>query len=190
MNESFRQQLHVLGEHREQAAHEEMRHLLRRHTSSPPAPSTLGEPLGDLARDLGRACASDRASADRSRSLEPLAHLLLAQVFEIDAKALPVGELRVVLPLAGEVGIDLDAVADVADEDEGRPAVRGRQRAGIVLGLPPGVQHQHVPGAVAPRRPRSAAASSADEQVVLAGDFLAPPFQRLCLASRTKQPFL
>lgn len=79
--------------------------------------------------------------------LEAVAHLWFAQVFEINTKALAVGKLGVVLPLPGEIGIDLDAVADVADEDERRPTMRGRQGAGVFLRLPLGVEHQDVPGA-------------------------------------------
>jgi len=54
---------------------------------------------------------------------QPLADVGTPQVFQINAKRLPVGELRVVLPLAGEVGIDLDHMPDVADQDERRPAM-------------------------------------------------------------------
>ena len=78
-------------------------------------------------------CAECRAGSrpgDRSRYPQTLADLLVPQVFEVDAEALAVGKLRVVLPLPGKVGIDLDAMADVADQDERRPAMtRGSARA-------------------------------------------------------------
>jgi hypothetical protein len=77
---------------------------------------------------------------------QPLPDLRAAQVLQIDAERLAIGELGVVLPLAGEVGIGLDDVADVADQDERRPAMIDRQRPCITLGLAASVQHQHVPG--------------------------------------------
>ena len=52
--------------------------------------------------------------------------LFVAQVFEVDAKGLPVGELGVVLALEGEVGIELDAVTDVAmTRNGGQPSSVG-----------------------------------------------------------------
>jgi hypothetical protein len=78
---------------------------------------------------------------------QALPHLRPAQIVEVDAEGPAVGELDVVAALAGEVGIGLDHVADIADQDERRPPVIGRQGTGIVLGLAAGVQHQHVPGA-------------------------------------------
>ncbi len=89
---------------------------------------------------------------ERSR-IEPdfakaFANLLVAEVFKIDAEGLSVRELSVVLSLPGKIRIDLDAMADVADEDERRPAMRGGQGAGVFFRLAPGVEHQHVPGAI------------------------------------------
>ena len=137
----------ILGEHREQAAHQEQRHLLGimvafqrlRHRRQP-----FGNGAGD-ARGMARRIERERIAPDRG---EALAHGLVAQIVEMDAVALPVGELDVVLTLPGEVGVEFEAVADIADDQEGRPAMRRRQRLGIVLGLAPGVEHQHVPGAV------------------------------------------
>ena len=40
------------------------------------------------------------------------------------------------------------SVADVADQDERRPAVIGRQRPRILLGLFAGVAHEHVPASM------------------------------------------
>jgi len=69
----------------------------------------------------------------------------VAQVLQHDAVARPVGELRIGLPAAGEVGIDLDAIADVGDEQERRPAMIDRQRLGIAFGLPLGLHHRLGP---------------------------------------------
>jgi hypothetical protein len=42
----------------------------------------------------------------------------------------------------------LQAVAHVAYDEERRPALARLQSLGVVLRLPAGVQHQHVPGPV------------------------------------------
>lgn len=140
-------ELDILGEHREQAAHQEQRYLLGvvlgfqrlRHRR---------QPLRDLARDAGgMACRIERFGRIPDRP-DPLAHRLVAQIVEIDAEPLAVGELNVVFPLSGEVGIELETVSDIADDQEGRPAMRRRQCFGVVLGLAPRMQHHHVPGAV------------------------------------------
>ena len=84
---------------------------------------------------------------------EKIARFLPAQIVEKNAKALAVGKLGIVAALAGEIGIELEAMADIAHHDEGRPFVRRRQMAGIVLGLLAGIEHEHVPlPAGAPRR--------------------------------------
>ena len=61
---------------------------------------------------------SVQIAASRSRVSGP------AQVFEINPERLPVGELVVGFPVAAEVGVNLEAMADVADHDEGRRLVR------------------------------------------------------------------
>ena len=107
----------------------------------------FGKAPGDFASNLGGSSGRIerlRFEPDRSQTLTCLG---LAQVFQINAKALSVWELRVVLSLSGEISINLDAVADIANENEGRPAVRGRQRAGVLFRLTLGVEHEHIPGA-------------------------------------------
>jgi hypothetical protein len=144
----LRQQADVLGEHREQAAHQEHRHVLRRIVLLLQCERDLREAFGDVARDPGRGLRRIERFRGEPDLAQPIANVADAEVFEINAKGLAVRELGVVLALSGKIRIDLDAVADVADQDEGRPAVRGRQRAGVFLRLPLGVEHQHVPGAV------------------------------------------
>src|SRR5262245_39269510 len=79
--------------------------------------------------------------------LRPVAHSRFTKILKVDAKALTVGKLCVIFTMASEVGIKLDAMAHIADQDERRPTMRRRQRAGILLRLPLGVEHQDVPGA-------------------------------------------
>ncbi len=61
-------------------------------------------------------------------------------------------------------------MADIADQDEGRPAVRRGQAAGIAFRLPPCVHQQHVPRS--PRVPPPESLRLA-EQVHVVGEFLA-----------------
>jgi hypothetical protein len=76
---------------------------------------------------------------------EAFADLLISKVLEINAKVLAVRKLGIVLSLSGKVRVDFDAVANVADKNKGGPAMRRRQRAGIILRLTLGVEHEHVP---------------------------------------------
>ena len=51
---------------------------------------------------------------------------IVAQIVEADAIARAVGKLSVALPLAREVGIDLDHMANIDDEQKWRPAISAR----------------------------------------------------------------
>ena len=139
------QQLDVFGEHREQAAHQELRHALGRVAAAFEQLGDFGQPLGHLPGCLGRLAGRVerlRVGPDQS---QPLANVRAPQVLEIDAKPLPVGKLRVVATLAVEVRIDLEHVADIAHNDKGRPVMVGEQHQGILLRLLAGVAHQNVP---------------------------------------------
>jgi len=175
----FWQKADVLGEHGEQAAHEEHRHVFRRMSLRLQRLRHGREAFGDGAGHLGRfARWVERQRIAPDRSYER-ARLRLAQVFEIDAERAPVGKLVVGFPVAAKIGVDLEAMADVADDDERRRFVVLRQEAHIILRLPARVEHQHVPGALGaapPARLRLAA-----EQVDRAGNRLvaARPLARL-----------
>ena len=138
------QKADILGEHGEEAAHEEFRDLLGVVLAFQALGDT-GEALGNVAGDFGAAFGRIervRVAPDRT---QPVADGLVAQACQRDGIALAVRELGVVLPLAGKVGIDLDHVAHIDDQDEGRPAVLLRQRAGVILRLPLGGAHHPVP---------------------------------------------
>ena len=101
------QQSDVLGEHREQAAHEEHRHVFRVVTACRLVQRLsrswrLRQPLGDGARrlggDLGRVELL-RVGPDRAKRVRESG---VAEVFEVDAEALAVGELGVVFSLAAK----------------------------------------------------------------------------------------
>jgi hypothetical protein len=72
-----------------------------------------GQPSSDLARHPGgfpRRVQAHRVGPD---ARQPFADVRAAQVLQIDTEGLPVGELSVVLSLAGEVGIGLDHVPHI-----------------------------------------------------------------------------
>ena len=105
----------------------------------------LGEPLGHLARDLGaiaRVGSSESGSIQTARSRWRSG--FVAQVGELDAVRARVGKRRVGCAGAGELGVQLDHVADIDDDQERRAAFGGGQRAGVVLGLAAGAQHRVV----------------------------------------------
>jgi hypothetical protein len=101
----LRQQFHVLGEHREEAAHEKQRDLFG--IVELLAVLALGvfemfgnfrQSLRDLARGLGGDFCWIEFLGIEPDQAQPLTHVLLPKLFEIDAKSLPVGKLRVVFP--------------------------------------------------------------------------------------------
>ena len=117
-------QFDVFGEHREQAAHEEQRHFFRRMALASSRFDTAASRSAISRVALCRlwlgssACGSFHILVKSSRVSG------FAQFVEMDAKALAIGELGVVAAFAGEIGIELEAMADIAHHDEGRPFMR------------------------------------------------------------------
>ena len=66
------------------------------------------------------------------------------QVFEPDAVRARVGKRCVGGAAAAELGVQLDHVADIDDDEERRPALRRWQGAGVALGLCAGAQERVV----------------------------------------------
>ena len=105
----------------------------------------LGKTFGDLARDAGGFAGRVQGLRLCPDGFEPLDDPVVAQILQADAKALAVGKVGVGAAAAGKVGVNLQHIADVADDDEGRGWMVGGQAEDIVLGLTPRVAHQHVP---------------------------------------------
>ena len=140
----FLDQPHVLGEHGEEAAHEEFGDILR-VVSALEALGNLGEAfgnvLGNFSADTGRIEAV-RIGPDRAQAL---LHILFEQILHREAVALPVREMGVVAALPAEIGIDFDDIADIGDENKGRVGVIVWQRTGVIFRLLLGGDHHPVP---------------------------------------------
>lgn len=137
------QQDHVFGKHGKQTAHEEVRHglavmpLLFERAPRP------GQKIGDVARDLGGLFGGVDAQRLVPNGAQAFKDLGLAQVAKADLIAAAVGELRVAMTGEREIGPNLQGLADVHDEQEGRPAVFFGHRARVFVRLPLGL-HKHT----------------------------------------------
>ncbi len=108
----------------------------------------LGKPFCDIARDFGGATSGIQIEGLFPDLAETGANVRIAQILHEDAEALAIRKLRVVFTLAGEVCVKLDAVANVADQDEWRPAVASGEGTRVFGCLLIGVEHQCIPGPV------------------------------------------
>ena len=72
------------------------------------------------------------------------------EVFEQNPAARRIGKMAVARPAQAEIGEQLDRVADIDHDQEGRPAFPGRQGAGIGLRLHAGLPHGALPVCAAP----------------------------------------
>ncbi len=138
------EEVDVFGEEGEDAAHQERRHGFGRVILFERS-GEIGEERGDLAGDTGR----DAAGVERER-VEPdgaqaVSDGLVFELLKQDAVGERVGERDVGFAGAGKVGEDLDGVADVHDDQEGRPAIGGGERLCVLLGLIAGAEHGKVP---------------------------------------------
>ena len=148
-----RKQADVGGEHREETAHQEHGDVVRRVARSLQRLGDGGEPLRDgagHARRVTRGVEGGRVLPDRPQAGPDLG---LAELVEVDAEAAPVGELVIDLPVAPEVRVDLETVADIADDEEGRRLVVHGQQRHVGFRLLAGVDHQDVPGPVGTAAP-------------------------------------
>jgi hypothetical protein len=156
---AFGQQAHVLGKHAEQAARQKAGHVVRRVAGGLQALGQLGQLGGHLARDAGAGAAGVQAERVGPQGFQALADGGVGQLLQPDAVAARVGERGVGGAGAGELGVQLDDVAHVHHHHKGRAALRGRQRAGVVLGLGAGAQEGVVKPAAAGGGLRSPALS-------------------------------
>ena len=144
-------QLAVLGKHREQHAHEEAAGGLGIIAAPFEATGDGGEEIGNVAGDAGGAGGGIEAFGIGPDGAQAVTHIVVAQVLQHDSVTRPVGELGISFAGAGEVGIDLDAIADVGDEQERWPAMIDGEGLGVAFGLALGLHHRLGPtGRAAP----------------------------------------
>ena len=105
------------------------------------------ETPGDVAGDFGGLPGRVEAVRIGPDGFQPRLNFRIAQIVHADAEALRIGELGVVLPLPRKIGVELDDVTDIDEDDEGRIAVFDRQVAGVVDGLRIGGAHDPIPAA-------------------------------------------
>ena len=79
-------------------------------------------------------------------TMQPLADRIISQIFKEDAEPLTVRKLCVILSLPAEIRKNLEAMTNVADNEERRPPFRRGKRLGVVLRLLARLHHQDVPG--------------------------------------------
>ena len=136
------QQGHVFGEHAEQAAREEGGDTLRRVSTMRAGGFERGRKQREFVRDFARDLGGDARRIERLRVEPELAQAradrLAVHVGQRDAVRVRVGERRVGGAAAAELGVQLDHMIDIADQEEWRPAFGSRQRSGIGFGLAAG----------------------------------------------------
>ena len=150
-------QARVLGEHGEEAPAEEAGdglgvHRRPVHVDRPVERRRQhGEPVGECDRDAGLAPGGVERERVREHGRQRRTRLGVAEVAERDPVAGGVGERGVEPARAREVGVEVDHVAHVGDDQERRRGLGGLQVAGVALGLVPGRDHRGLPGARAAR---------------------------------------
>jgi hypothetical protein len=80
------------------------------------------------------------------------AYLWVPKFFQHDSEAASIRKLRVRLSCSREIGIDLDAIADVGHQQKGRPPMIERQRLGVPFSLSLGLEHGARPSRCAASR--------------------------------------
>ena len=115
-----RQQAHVLREHGEEAAHQEMGHglgivLLFQRPRQP------RQAIGDVTRHPCAASAGIQAHGIEPELAQEGAHFRVDQLGQADAIAGGIGEGGVVAAAAGKLGVERQAVAHICNDQERRP---------------------------------------------------------------------
>jgi len=140
------QEADILGEHAEEAAREEGGDELGWVFLLFEGFGEFGEVAGDLAGDGGGFFGRIERVRVEPDGAEALAHLGLAEVVQAEAVRARVGEVEVGFSLLGEVGEELEGVADIDDEQERRGLFGDGQGVGVALGLAAGLDHLAIPG--------------------------------------------
>src|SRR5260370_1220028 len=142
----FWQEADILGEHGEQAAHEEHGDFLWWMLLPLERLGDGRQPFGDGSRHLSGVASRierQRVCPDANQSVPDFGP---TKILNVDTVGSPIGELVERLPISAEIRIDLEAVADIAHDYEWRRLMTLRQEMDVVLGLSARVEHEYVPG--------------------------------------------
>jgi hypothetical protein len=111
---AFGQESHVLGKHGEETALEKPGDGLGLVAIGFEGLRELGEAGGDVAGDLGSFLAGIERVGIGEDEAQALANLRLVEIGEEDAVVFRIGESLVASAGAGELGVEVDGVADIA----------------------------------------------------------------------------
>ena len=131
----FREQADVLGEHGEEAALEESGDDLRVVAIGLKGLGQGGEAAGDVAGDLGGELGGIERMGIEPNSPEAVADFLPMEIRQGDAVGDGIGETLVLATGAGELGIEIDGMAHVANDEERRAAFLGWQGGNVAACL-------------------------------------------------------
>jgi hypothetical protein len=134
----LRQQADIFGEHREQAARQKAGDEFGGVAGAFERLGDARQLVGDGARDAGRNARRVERHRLAPDGLQTSEDRFVGELGKPDAVRARVGKRRVGGAGTGEVGVQFDDLADVDDDQERRPALVGRQRAGIAFGLTAG----------------------------------------------------
>jgi hypothetical protein len=110
------QEADILGEHAEEAAAEKFGNCMRGVTIGFEGFSEFGEVAGDFASDFGGLTRGVEREWIGPDEAEALAGFLVAKVGEADAEMRRVGKREVGFTGLGEIGVNLEAFADIDDD--------------------------------------------------------------------------
>ena len=141
----FREQAHILGEHAEEAAHQKSGNDGGRVFLFEEA-RQFGEMLGYLTGDLGGLLGGVERMGVEPDGAQAGAQLGVVQIAQADAVRAGVGKMQVRFAPLGEVREELEAVAHVEGDEEGRRLLVGGQAFDVLLRLGASLDHLSVPG--------------------------------------------
>jgi len=140
------QQADVFGEHGEEAALEKSGDDARVVFVRFEGLGEFGKAAGDVAGDLGGFLGGIERIGIGPDGAEGGAVFFLAEIGEEDAVVFRVREALVMAAGAGELGVKIDAVADVANEEKRRAALGERERGDVAAALVEGAFEGAVEG--------------------------------------------
>ena len=106
----------------------------------------FGEGFGDLAGDFGGVLGGIERVGIGPDEAEASADLRLVEIGQIDSVGNGIGEAFVLAAGAGELGVEIHGVADIADDEKGRAALGRGEGGDVFAGLVVGALEDLVEG--------------------------------------------